>query len=109
MKKQLMDFMMWMAINDKKPYQNYEIVVNEYMGSLGDYEVSTEYSVWERLFCRWTKWELHKSDVSYIQATYQSPILGNEKIGEDRVLVDIYVRTNKFSGLKKYKRVVKYR
>ena len=66
------------------------------------------YSILERLFFRWTKWEIYKSDVPYIQSTYDSPILGGSKIHEDRVIVDIYVRTNKFNGLKKYKRVVKY-
>ena len=63
----------------------------------------------ERIFNRWTKWELYKSDEPYIKVTYCSPLLGNYEINRDNVLIDIYVKTNKFTGLKKYKRVVKYR
>lgn len=33
MKQQLMDFMRWMAVHNRKPYENYEEVVNEYLGS----------------------------------------------------------------------------
>ena len=35
------------------------------------------------------------------------PALNELKTGESNVLVDIYVRTNKFNGLKQYKKVVK--
>jgi hypothetical protein len=56
----------------------------------------------------WGRWEIYKSDIPYIQCTYSSPLLGNEKLSEDRVMVDIYVRENKKTELKKYKRVVKY-
>lgn len=31
MKDDLMKFMQWMAINNKKPWENYEAVVNEYL------------------------------------------------------------------------------
>ena len=34
MKKELMKFMQWMAVNDKKPWQNYEEVVNEYLRTI---------------------------------------------------------------------------
>lgn len=60
------------------------------------------------LFGNWGKWEIYKSDVPYIQIQYNSPLLGSVKIGEDRVMVDIYVRENKKTGLKKYKKVVKH-
>ncbi len=61
------------------------------------------------LFFRWTKYEVYKADVPYIQDQFNySPALGGQKISEDRVLVDIYVSENKFNGLKRYKRVVKY-
>lgn len=60
-------------------------------------------------FKRWSKWELYKTNEPYTQVTYCSPILGNYEINRDKVLVDVYVKTNKFNGLKKYKRVVKYR
>ena len=57
----------------------------------------------------WSKWDLYKSDEPYIKATFESPLLGNKIINEDRVLIDIYVKTNERTGLKKYKRVIKYR
>ena len=63
----------------------------------------------ERIFNRWTRWELYKENQPYTQVTYCSPILGNYEIGKDDVIVDIYCRENKFNGMKKYKRVVKYR
>lgn len=63
----------------------------------------------EWMFNRWTRWELHKENQPYIQVTYCSPILGNYETNRDRVLVDIYCKENKFTGLKKYKRVVKYK
>lgn len=55
----------------------------------------------ERIFNRWTKWELYKQDLPYKQVTYCSPLLGSYVIGEYSVLVDIYCKTNKFNGLKK--------
>lgn len=63
--------------------------------------------LFDRFFNRWTKWELHEENLPYIQTTYCSPLLGHYKTGESNVLVDIYVRTNKFNGLKQYKKVVK--
>ena len=66
-----------------------------------------KYNVFDRLFNRWTKWEIYKSDQPYISSQRSS--LTGEIVNEDRVMVDIYEKTNKFNGLKKYKRVVKYR
>lgn len=58
----------------------------------------------------WTPWEIYKENQPYIKPVFNyAPELGGEKIGEDQVLVDIYVKTHKYSGLKKYKRVTKYR
>lgn len=47
--------------------------------------------LYDRLFNRWTKWEIHEENLP----------------GRSHVLVDIYVKTHKFNGLKKYKKVVK--
>lgn len=62
--------------------------------------------IYNRIFNRWTKWEIYKEDVPYIRTQYNA-ITGWQS-GEDRVLVDIYVKTNNYTGLKKYKRVVKF-
>ncbi len=59
------------------------------------------------IFRRWTKWQLSESDLPYTSVTYNSPLLGSQEIGKSHVLVDIYVKENKFTGLKKYKKVVK--
>ena len=63
----------------------------------------------EWMFNRWTRWELYKENQPYIRVTYCSPLLGNYETNRDSVLVDIYCKENKFTGMKKYKRVVKYR
>lgn len=65
-------------------------------------------NIFDRVFNRWSRWEIYKSDIPYIKTTYCSPLLGNYKLNEDKVLVDIYCSVNKFNGLKRYKRVVKY-
>jgi hypothetical protein len=65
--------------------------------------------VFEWMFNRWTRWELYKENQLYIQVTCCSPLLGNYETNRDSVLVDIYCKENKFTGMKKYKRVVKYR
>lgn len=62
----------------------------------------------ERIFNRWTKWEIYKENVQMVKRT---TIVGLESFDwhghESPVIVDIYVKTNKFNGLKKYKQVVK--
>jgi hypothetical protein len=63
--------------------------------------------LYDRLFNRWTKWEIHEENLPYIQTTYCSPLLGHYETGRSSVLVDIYVRTHKFNGLKEYKKIVK--
>ncbi len=65
--------------------------------------------LFERLFNRWTKWKIYKSNETYIEVTLCPPGFGNYEVNRDTVLVDIYVKTNKFTGLSKYKRVKKYR
>lgn len=57
------------------------------------------------LFCRWTKWGIYREDLLY-DMVKANPITGWESSSE-RVLVDVYVKTNKYSGLKKYKQVIK--
>lgn len=61
----------------------------------------------ERIFNRWTKWELYQEDKSYYKVTYSSVIMGNYEIDRVKILVDIYSKTNKFTGLKKYKKIIK--
>lgn len=51
-----------------------------------------------RIFRRWTKWKIYKSNVPYI--INES---GNSKI----LMIDIYERTDKCTGKKKYKRIIK--
>ncbi len=66
--------------------------------------------LFERILFPWSKWEVYKTDETYFQAQVNFPLaLGGKIIGEDKVLVDIYVRTHKFNGIKQYKQVVKYR
>lgn len=60
---------------------------------------------YDRIFNRWTKWEIHKEDIPYIATTYS---ISGLPMHEDRVFCDIYVKTNKYNGLKKYKRVEKF-
>jgi hypothetical protein len=64
-------------------------------------------TLFDRLFNRWTKWELSEENLEYTQVTYESPLYGTAEIGRGKVLVDVYVKENKFTGLKKYKRVKK--
>ena len=58
-----------------------------------------------RIFNRWTKWEIYKSDLSY-EKTLVNNVTGWET-KPTKVLVDIYEKTNKYTGLKKYKKVEK--
>lgn len=66
-----------------------------------------KYSFFERLFSRWSKWELDKENIKMRYQEFNSPILGSRKINEYIVLVDRYVSTNKFTGLKRYKEIEK--
>ncbi len=62
-------------------------------------------SIINRIFFRWTKWEIHKENIPYIETKY-NPVTGwNSK--PNNVTVDIYVRTNLYTGLKEYKNVIK--
>lgn len=58
------------------------------------------HNVISRIFFRWSKWEIYKSDVPYIITGWKSE--------PERVMADIYVKTNLYTGLKKYKRVIKW-
>jgi hypothetical protein len=61
----------------------------------------------ERIFNRWTKWEIYSEDVPYTVRIFTSPIFGSREISKYDVLFDIYCKTNKFTGIKKYKNVKK--
>ena len=64
--------------------------------------------VFDFLFCRWGKWELYKEDITYTKVTYSPPGYGFYPISKEAVLCDIYRSINKFSGVAKYKRVIKH-
>jgi len=51
------------------------------------------------IFFRWSKWEVYIPNITETVGLFP----------EKKVVVDIYVKTNIYTGLKKYKRVVKYR
>lgn len=55
----------------------------------------------------WKKWELVEENVPQIQDVRSSPILGSYLISSNRVMVDIYKRENKRTGMIKYKKVIK--
>lgn len=55
----------------------------------------------------WKKWKLVEENVPQIQDVRSSPILGSYLISSNRVLVDIYKRENKRTGMIKYKKVIK--
>lgn len=55
----------------------------------------------------WKKWELVEENVPQIQDVRSSPILGSYLISSNRVMVDIYKRENKRTGMVKYKKVIK--
>jgi len=61
--------------------------------------------LFNRIFCRWTKWEIYKLDLPYTQTSFNSVTQWESK--PIKVLVDIYVKENKYTGLKKYKKIVK--
>ena len=64
--------------------------------------------IFNYLFNRWSKWEIHEENLPYLKPVFNfAPELGGQKIGDSPVLVDTYVKTNNFTGLKKYKKVVK--
>ena len=62
-------------------------------------------SIIERIFNRWTKWEVFKEDQMYIrkQVNY---ITGWES-EPTKVYCDVMKKTNKYTGMVKYKTVVK--
>lgn len=66
-------------------------------------------NLYNRLFNRWSKWELYDSDHPYTVTTMSNPLCGpvyptHVAMG---VKFDIYEKTNRFTGLKKYKKVRK--
>lgn len=61
--------------------------------------------IFDRVFNRWTKWEIYKSELPYLKT--QTNLLTGEESKPVSVIVDIYEKTNKFTGIKKYKKVVK--
>lgn len=64
-------------------------------------------NIFDRIFNRWTKWEIYQEDQPYIETTHASPILGSYVISTKKVRVDVYCRENKYTGIKQYKKVVK--
>lgn len=58
-----------------------------------------------RIFFRWSKWEIYKEDLPY-KMTMCNDFTGFES-RPTNVLVDIYVKTNLYTGLKKYKKIIK--
>lgn len=59
----------------------------------------------DRIFNRWTKWELYKEDEVMVEIeTNQFTWYHNET----RVVCDIYKRENKYTGEVQYKTVKKY-
>lgn len=57
------------------------------------------------LFFRWGKWEIYEENKQYFKKEVNN-ITGWES-ASTKVLVDIYVRENKYTGLKQYKKVIK--
>lgn len=64
------------------------------------HKYSNKMNLYHRIFRRWTKWELHEENVRMVK-------VWGAFIYPGHVLADIYVKTNKYNGLKKYKTVVK--
>jgi len=62
-------------------------------------------SVIGRIFNRWTKWEVYKADQMYIKTQYNN-ITGWES-EPHRVCCDVMKKTNKYTGMVKYKTIVK--
>ncbi len=56
---------------------------------------------------RWSKWFLEQKDVPQIKNIYASPMLGSYLISSNRVIVDIYKKTNLRTGIVKYKKIEK--
>ena len=65
----------------------------------------TLHGVIGRIFNKWTKWEVYKADQMYIR-TRVNNITGWES-KPTRVCCDVMKKTNKYTGMVKYKTVVK--
>lgn len=62
-------------------------------------------SIINQIFFRWSKWELFKENAPYKK--YQENHITGWRSEPVDVIVDIYVKTNLYNGLKKYKKVIK--
>ena len=62
-----------------------------------------KFNLYERLFDRWTKWEVVDTNLPYNKTTFS--MVGEEFTS--KVLVDRLKRTNKFTGMVQYKVVEK--
>ena len=62
--------------------------------------------LYDRIFNRWSKWELIQSNVPQIKDVRNSPLLGSVLISRTRVFVNIYMKTNNYTGNVKTKKVV---
>ena len=58
-----------------------------------------------RIFNRWTKWEIYEADKRYTKTT-SNPFLGYES-KPISVCCDVMKKTNKYTGMVKYKKVEK--
>lgn len=59
----------------------------------------------DRIFNRWTKWEIYKEDKIMIHTT-ENPFTWYQR--EIRILCDIYKRENRYTGEVQYKTIKKY-
>jgi hypothetical protein len=64
--------------------------------------------LWNRIFNQWTPWVLEVKDFRYLKTISIFPISGIENpIEQQYVTVDIYTKTNRYTGKKKRKYVEK--
>lgn len=62
--------------------------------------------LYNSVFNRWTKWKLYQENVPQICDVFASPILGSYLISRTRVFVNIYIKTNNYTGNVKTKKVL---
>jgi hypothetical protein len=65
--------------------------------------------LWNRIFKRWTPWVIVGENCCYIKITESAPIFGSYPIERKTILVDIYKKTNIYTGEIKTKYVEKKR
>lgn len=60
--------------------------------------------LFNRLFKRWSKWQIIEENAPRVEFSYYQ--LTGQTV-EKNVVVDIYEKTNKYTGIKKYKTIIK--